>query len=191
MEGPAAPLRIVEVVDRVDLTEAATDFGRGKRSTAAVEWIDDAVLFRMLAVERLFRGIGLGLGDRGDFARSEPARLMREGEGVEPTGVSFESGRRLLGESGTRRGRVVVVTREVVECVLRATERIEAAEDFPTSLPTTDFARLRVERKLTVSESSVLDTGPFLTVSFPPLAVDDGVDGISNSSSCLRSSSAR
>lgn len=37
VDGPAAPLRIVDVVERVDLADAATDFGRGTRSAVAVE----------------------------------------------------------------------------------------------------------------------------------------------------------
>lgn len=37
VEGPAAPLRIVDVVERVDLMDAATDFGRGTRSGVVVE----------------------------------------------------------------------------------------------------------------------------------------------------------
>ena len=137
----------------------------------------------------LFRGRGLGLGESGDFARSDPARLARDNEAAEFGGVSFESGRRLPGECGTRRETVVVVMRETVECVLRATERIEAAEDLAASRPVTDLARLRVECRLMVSESSPLGMGPFLTVSLPPLAVEDGVEGMSSSSSFLRSSS--
>ena len=148
------------------------------------------MLFRMLAVERLFRGTGLGLGERGDFARSVSARLAREdGDGVVCAGVSFESGLRLLGERGTRRGIVVVETREVVESVLRATDRTEAAEDFVASRPATDLATLRIECKLTVSESSNLETGPFLTVSLPPRAVEVGAEGIKSSVSCSSSSS--
>ena len=137
----------------------------------------------------LFRGIGLGLGDSGDFARSDPARLARDSDTAGWAGVSFESGRRLPGECGMRREAVVVVAREAVECVLRATERIETVEDLTASRPITDLARLRVECKLMVSESSPLGTGPFLTVSLPPLAVEDGVVGIRSSSSFLRSSS--
>lgn len=37
VEGPAAPLRMVDVVERVDRTDAATDLGRGKRSGVVVE----------------------------------------------------------------------------------------------------------------------------------------------------------
>ncbi len=149
--------------------------------------MDDAVLFRTLAVVTLFRGIGLGLGDSGDFARSDPRRLARDSDAA---GVSFESGRKLLGECGARREMVVVVTREVVECVLRATERIDAVEDLRTaSRPIADLARLRVECRLMVSESSPLGIGPFLTVSLPPLAVEDGVVGMRSSSTFLRSNS--
>ncbi len=188
--GPATPLRIVDAVERVDLMDAATDFGRGGLSVVAVEWTE-AVLLRTLAVERLLRGIGLGLGDRGDLARSVSAKLAREDEGVVCDGVSFESGLRLLGERGTRREIVVVVTREVVECVLRATERTEAAEDLTaTSRPVTDLATLRIECKLTVSDaSSIFETGPFRTVSLPPRAVEDGDAGISSSCSFGSSSS--
>ncbi len=99
-------------------------------------------------------------------------------------GVSFESGRRLLGESGTRRVSVVVEAREVVECVLRATERMEeATEDLAASRPATERATLRIECRLTVSDSSVRETGPFRTVSLPPRAVEDGVAGMSSSAS--------
>ena len=149
------------------------------------------MLLRTLAVERLFLGTGLGLGDRGDFARSVSARLAREGERLVCGGVSFESGRKLLGDGGTRRGIVVVVTREAVECVLRATERTEAAEDLTASRPATDLATLLMECMLTVSESSTFEMGPFRTVSLPPLAVEDGVAGIKSSCSVASSNSGR
>ena len=190
VEGPATPLRMVDAVERVDLMDAATDFGRGGgRSVVAVE-CTEAVLLRTLAVETLFLGIGLGLGESGDLARSASARLARDGEGVVWEGVSLESGRRLLGERGTRRESVVVVTRDAVECVLRATERTEAAEDLTVSRPATDLATLRMECRLTVSESSILEMGPFRTVSLPPRAVDEGVAGINSSCSFTSSNSA-
>lgn len=89
VDGPAAPLRIVDVVDRVDLTEAATDLtdaatdlGRGKRS--AVEGSEGVLGLRTLAVDVLLLGTGLGLGESGDFARAESATLPRaDGDGVE------------------------------------------------------------------------------------------------------------
>lgn len=152
VEGPAAPRRIVEAVEHVDLMEDATDFGRGTLSAVAVEWTE-ADLFRMLAVDMLFRGTGLGLGESGDFARPVSAILDRPGEGVERGGgVSFESGRKLLDESGARRDIVVVVTRDAVVCplratlcVLRATDRTDAADDLTLSRPATDLATLRTE----------------------------------------------
>lgn len=151
VDGPAAPRRMVEAVERVDLMEDATDFGRGTLSAVAVEWTE-AELFRMLAVDMLFRGTGLGLGESGDFARPVSAILDRPGEGVERGGVSFESGRKLLDESGARRDIVVVVTRDVVVCalramlcVLRATDRTDAADDLTLSRPATDLATLRTE----------------------------------------------
>ena len=190
VEGPATPFRIVDAVERVDLIDAATDFGLGGRSVVAVEWMEDAVLLRTLAVVMLLRGIGLGLGERGDFARSPSTRLARDGEGVVIAGVSLESGRRLLGESGTRRFSVVVEARDAVECVLRAIDRTEAAEDLTASRPATERATLRMECKLTVSDSSARATGPFRTTSLPPRDVEDGVAGMSSSVSSLSSNSA-
>ena len=37
VDGPATPFLMVEAAERVDLIEAATDFGRGGLSTVAVE----------------------------------------------------------------------------------------------------------------------------------------------------------
>lgn len=201
VDGPAAPLRIVDVVERVDLTEAATDltdaatdFGRGKRS--AVECSEGVLGLRTLAVDMLLLGTGLGLGESGDFARAESATLPRaDGDGVECAGVSFESGRRLPGESGTRRKRVVVVTceavvtRELVEWVLRARDRTDAAEVLSVSGGRLLVAVLRVECILTVSDSSAFETGPFRTVRRPPRAVDVGVVGPTSSVSSLSSNS--
>ena len=85
-----------------------------------------------------------------------------------------------------QRETVVAVAREAAECVLCATER---AEDLIASCPMTDFAKLRVECRLMVSESSPFGMGPFLTVSLPPLEVEDGVAGMRSSSSFLRSNS--
>lgn len=177
VEGPAAVLRIVEVVERVDLTEAATDFGLGNLS--AFECSDGVVDLRTLAVDILLLGTELAFGDRGDFARSPSAIDPRiEGEGVEWAGVSLESGRRLPGDKGTRREIVVVVTRVAVEWVLRATERTDAAEDLGLSSGRRLGAALSVECTLTVSDSSAFDTGPFRTVRRPPRDVDVGVAGM-------------
>ena len=56
---------------------------------------------------------------------------------------------------------MVVVAREAVEWVLRATERTDAAEDLTASRPATDLATLRIECRLTVAKSSIFETGPF------------------------------
>ena len=183
-EGPAAgPLRIVDVVERVERTELATDLGRGKRS-GAVECTEGVPLRTLEAT--LFRGRGLGLGESGERARSESARLERER--LEWAGVSFESGRRLLGDGGMRRGAADVETFEATECVLRAIERTEAADDLRGSRAAIDRAVLRMECRLTVSDSS-LAMGPFRTVSFPPLEVEVGVAGSMRSWGSLMSSS--
>lgn len=110
--------------------------------------------------------------------------------------MSFESGRRLPGESGTRLDSVVVVTcdavvtRELVECVLRARDRTDAAEVLSVSGGRLLAAVLRVECMLTVSDSSAFETGPFRTVRRPPRAVDVGVVGPTSSVSSLSSNSA-
>lgn len=166
-------------MERVDLTEAATDLtdvatdlGRGKRS--GVECSEGVLGLRTLAVDMLLLGTGLGLGESGDFARAESETLPRaDGDGVECAGVSFESGRRLPGESGTRRETVVVVTcdavetREFVECVLRARDRTDAAEVLSIFGGRLLVAVLRVECILTVSDSSAFETGPFRTMRRP------------------------
>ena len=107
--------------------------------------------------------------------------------------MSFESGRRLLGDGGTRRAPVAVDVREMVECVLRATERTDAAEERTGSrtLAARERAVLRVECKLTVSESSSLDTGPFRILRRLPRAVEVGIVGRMRSVGSLMSSSDR
>ena len=88
---------------------------------------------------------------------------------------------------------VAVEVREMVECVLRTTERTDTVEECTGSrtLAAREQAVLRMECRLTVSESSNLDTGPFRTVRRPPRAVEVGVVGRMRSVGSLMSSSDR
>ena len=108
-------------------------------------------------------------------------------------GVSFESGQRLLGDGGTCRAPVIVDVREMVECMLHATECMDAAEEHTGSrmLTARERAVLRVEYRLTVSESSSLDMGLFRTVKWLPRAVEVGIVGRMRSVGSLMSSSDR
>jgi hypothetical protein len=88
-------------------------------------------------------------------------------------GVSFESGRESTAGCALRRG-AVTPFRPVVECVLRATDRTEAASEVsrvaePFGLTERATLPARVECMLTESLSSVL----FVTRS-PPLDVGTG-----------------
>ena len=92
-------------------------------------------------------------------------------------GVSLESRRRLFREGGTRRAPVAVEVQEMVECVLRATEGTDTAEEHAGScmLATREWAVLHMECRLTVSVLSSLEIGLFCTVRWPPHAVEVGV----------------
>lgn len=91
---------------RTVLTEAAEDLGLSGDTP-----VTELAVFRFCIVD--LDGVSVVL-------------VLRTEERVEGEGVSFESGLEVVEKFG-RRGEVVA--REVVDNVLRATERIEAPED--------------------------------------------------------------
>lgn len=114
MEGPGAVLRMVEACDFTDLTEAADD-----RTRVGVSLVDarDGVWRRVDLVDNEVESSLFVATDLTDEIVDFP---VCPGESLE-SGLRFEVLTVL---------REVTVAREMVECVLRATDRIEAAEDF-------------------------------------------------------------
>lgn len=147
LELPTMVLRTV-AVDRADLKEAAEERGWEPSDVEAED-----MTFRLA---ELAKGLRLD-GGRGDERSSDSTRVERvDGatEVLDGPGVSLESGRVLI----VRRAVVAMLTRETVECVLRATERIEVAEDFNVSPPGRGELRrvgVRTECTLVISSSTL------------------------------------
>ena len=128
----------VEARERTDATEPAGDFGRetGEVSGAIRSRLDVRTVVSVVV-----------------FSESSPPTVDAEDardndrEAGSPEGVSLESGRGPLGRRGCDVDKSLSL--DVVECVLRATERIELPEDINGSLGDGEaccFARLRFNR---------------------------------------------
>ena len=178
--------RIMDVIERADLTKPATDFGHGKCSCIiAIECTDNTeLLLHMLRpVMRLLRGMGLGLGESCEHMQpGSAARLIHKMF----AGISIKLGQRLLREGGMHHVPVMMEVREMVECMLHVMERMGSR-----TLAARERAVLHVECRLTMFELSSLKTGPFQTVRRPPRAVEVGIVGRMRSMGSLMSSSDR
>lgn len=124
----------VEARERTDATEPAGDFGRetGEVSGAVRSRLDVRAVVSVVV-----------LSGSSPTVDVEDAR-DNDREAGSPEGVSLESGRGPLGRRGCDVDNSLIL--DVVECVLRATERIELPEDINGSLGDGEawcFARLR------------------------------------------------
>lgn len=142
--------RRVDVVERVDRTDAALDFGLGVLCSLGRTELVVAVVLRLLATLAVVGAL------RGGRASMEKVEERGEDGLLWPFGVNLESGRT---PEPMRLPVVVVLTREAVEWVLRATERTDAAEDLTGSFAPLVFLFRTValnECILAVSLSSAL-----------------------------------
>lgn len=146
VDGPGAVFRIVDACDFADFTEATDE--RKRAPLSLVDVVEDTCR-RVDLVETASSLLTLV-----DLMEAGPTRVAWPG-------VNFESGR---GFEVLTVLREASVTRETVECVLRATDRTEAAEDLIVSSVALTASRAtdsgRTECMLPASSSGFGDFRP-------------------------------